>query len=195
MEWIAAAVVVVALVVYAMLVYNRLVRSRQLAAEGWSGIDVQLKRRADLVPNLVETVRGYAVHESELLARVTELRNQARAAPAGDAAARGAIEGMLSATIGRLVAVAENYPDLKANRNFLQLQEQLAGVESEIQLARRYYNGTVRDLNVLVESFPSNLVASSFGFAKREFFETGDEHDRAVPNVAFGATPAPREPA
>ncbi|MCO5101659.1 MAG: LemA family protein [Burkholderiaceae bacterium] len=190
MEWIAVAVVV-ALVVYAVLIYNRLVRSRQLAAEGWSGIDVQLKRRADLVPNLVETVRGYAGHERELLERVTELRNQARAAPAGDVAARGPIEGMLSATLGRLIAVAENYPDLKANQNFLQLQEQLASVESEIQLSRRYYNGTVRDLNVLVESFPSNLVASGFGFAKREFFETENESDRAVPNVSFGSPPPP----
>lgn len=194
MGWIAAAIIA-ALLIYAVLVYNRLVRSRQLAAEGWSGIDVQLKRRADLVPNLVETVRGYAVHERELLARVTELRNQARAAPAGDVAARGPIEGMLSTTLGRLIAVAENYPDLKANQNFLQLQEQLASVESEIQMARRYYNGTVRDLNVLVESFPSNLVASSFGFGKREFFETEDERDRAVPSVSFGSTPPPRETA
>jgi len=194
MEWLAVAVVV-ALVSYVVLVYNRLVRARQLAAEGWSGIDVQLKRRADLVPNLVETVRGYAVHERELLARVTELRNEARAAPADDVAARGRIEGMLSGTLGRLLAVAENYPDLKANRNFLQLQEQLAAIEGEIQMARRYYNGTTRDLNVLVESFPSNLVAGSFGFAQRAFFETEDERDRAVPDVSFAPAQPPRETA
>lgn len=192
MEWIAGAVVV-ALVAYVIVIYNRLVRRRQLAAEGWSGIDVQLKRRADLVPNLVETVRGYAVHERDLLARVTELRNQARAAPESDVAARGPLEGMLSSTLGRLLAVAENYPELKADRNFLQLQEQLAALESEIQMARRYYNGTVRELNVLVESFPSNLVANGFGFAKRAFFETESGHDRAVPSASF-ATPSPREP-
>lgn len=188
MEWIAAAVVI-ALIVYVVVIYNRLVRARQLAAEGWSGIDVQLKRRADLVPNLVETVGGYAVHERELLARVTELRNQARAAPAEDIAARGRIEGLLSGTLGRLLAVAENYPDLKANQNFLQLQEQLAAIEGDIQMARRYYNGTARELNVMVESFPSNLVAGGFGFGQRAFFETDDERDRAVPGVSFAPAP------
>lgn len=188
---VVVLIIVLALLVWAVLIYNRLVRSRQMAAEGWSGIDVQLKRRADLVPNLVETVRGYATHEQDLFTRVTELRNQARAAPAGDVAARAPIEGMLSATIGRLLAVAENYPQLKADGTFLQLQEQLATLENEIQMARRYYNGTARDLNVLIESFPSNLVASSFGFTKRDFFEIEDARDRAVPSVSFGTGTRP----
>lgn len=184
MGWIAALVIVVAVAGYVVALYNRLVRQRQMAEEGWSGIDVQLKRRADLVPNLVETVQGYAVHERELLQRVTEARQHAREVPAGDVAARAQAEGLLSGALGRLLAVVENYPDLKANQNFLQLQEQLAALEGEIQMARRYYNGATRDLNVLVESFPSNLVAGAFGFVKRAFFET-DDAGRAVPQVSF----------
>jgi LemA protein len=183
MTWIVA-LVVLALVGYGIALYNRLVRARQMAEEGWSGIDVQLKRRADLVPNLVETVQGYATHERELLQRVTEARNQARAVPPDDVAGRAQAEGLLSGALGRLLAIVENYPDLKANQNFLQLQDQLAGLEGEIQMARRYYNGATRDLNVLVESFPSNLVAGATGFAKRAFFET-DEASRAVPDVSF----------
>ena len=184
MAWIAALVIVVATLGYVVALYNRLVRQRQMAEEGWSGIDVQLKRRADLVPNLVETVQGYAVHERELLQRVTEARQHAREVPAGDVAARAQAEGLLSGALGRLLAVVENYPDLKANANFLQLQEQLAALEGEIQMARRYYNGATRDLNVLVESFPSNLVAGAFGFVKRAFFET-DNAGRGVPQVSF----------
>jgi LemA protein len=183
MAWIVA-LVVLALVGYAIVLYNRLVRSRQMAEEGWSGIDVQLKRRADLVPNLVETVQGYATHERGLLQRVTELRNQARAVSPDDVAGRAQVEGLLGGALGRLLAIVENYPDLKANQNFLQLQEQLATIENEIQMARRYYNGATRDLNVLVESFPSNLVAGWTGFVKRAFFET-DEASRAVPEVSF----------
>lgn len=183
MTWIIA-LVVLAVIGYGIVLYNRLVRARQMAEEGWSGIDVQLKRRADLVPNLVETVKGYATHERELLENVTELRNQARAAPAGDVAARSQIEGMLSGALGRLLAIVENYPDLKANQNFLALQESLQTVEHEIQMARRYYNGATRDLNVLVESFPSNLVAGAFGFVRRAFFET-DDAGRGVPQVSF----------
>jgi LemA protein len=184
MAWIVVAIVLVLVVGYVIALYNRLVRSRQMAEEGWSGIDVQLKRRADLVPNLVETVQGYATHERELLQRVTEARNQARAVPPDDVAARAQAEGLLSGALGRLLAIVENYPDLKANQNFLNLQEQLATIENEIQMARRYYNGAARELNVMVESFPSNLVAGSFGFVKRTFFETDDE-SRAVPKVAF----------
>jgi len=184
MAWIVVAIVLVLVVGYVIALYNRLVRSRQMAEEGWSGIDVQLKRRADLVPNLVESVQGYATHERELLQRVTEARNQARAVPPDDVAARAQAEGLLSGALGRLLAIVENYPDLKANQNFLNLQEQLATIENEIQMARRYYNGAARELNVMVESFPSNLVAGSFGFVKRAFFET-DEESRAVPKVAF----------
>lgn len=189
MGWMVLVAVLIALVAYVIVAYNRLVRARQMAEEGWSGIDVQLKRRADLIPNLVDTVKGYAQHERELLARVTELRNQARQVSADDVAARSQVEGLLSASLGRLMAVVENYPELKANQNFLQLQESLAAIEGEIQMARRYYNGATRELNVQVESFPSNFVARSFAFEKRAFFETHDEKDRAVPEVSFATQP------
>ncbi len=181
---VVVAVVVIVVLAYAVALYNRLVRSRQMAAEGWSGIDVQLKRRSDLVPNLVEAVKGYAGHERATLQEVTELRNQARAVPPDDVAGRARIEGLLSGAIGRLLAVVENYPDLKASQNFLQLQASLAAIEDEIQMARRYYNGATRELNVLVESFPSNLVAGMFGFSRRSFFET-DDASRAAPQVSF----------
>ena len=180
---VLAAIAAVAL--YAVTLYNRLVKNRQMSEEGWSGIDVQLKRRADLIPNLIETVKGYAGHERELLERVTELRAQVGKVPEGDVAERGKLEGLLSGAIGKLLAVVENYPELKANENFLELQETLGEVESEIQMSRRYYNGAVRNLNVMVESFPSNLVAGQFGFEKRVYFEIDDEADRAVPQVSF----------
>jgi LemA protein len=186
MTGIIVAIIVVAITVYLIATYNRLVRARQMADEGWSGIDVQLKRRADLIPNLVESVKGYAGHEQALLERVTELRNQARSLASGDVVARGAAEGLLSGAIGRLLAIVENYPDLKANQNFIDLQESLRTVENEIQMARRYYNGSARELNILVESFPSNLVAKVFGFVKKAFFEIDDAADRAVPKVSFG---------
>jgi LemA protein len=178
-------VVVAAIAAYVVYLYNRLVSSRQMSEEAWSGIDVQLKRRSDLIPNLVDTVKGYASHEKSVLEEVTELRNQARAAPPGDVQGRGKIEGALSMALGRLLAVAEAYPDLKANQNFLELQRQLSELESEIQMARRYYNGAVRNLNTMVESFPSNLVASQFSFEKREYFEIEEPGDRAVPKVSF----------
>jgi len=185
--WIVIAVIAI-VVVYGIILFNRLVKSRQMAGEGWSGIDVQLKRRADLVPNLVSTVKGYAAHERQVLEQATELRAAAGQVPEGDVAARARAEGELSAAIGRLMALAEAYPDLKASDNFLDLQQQLATIEDEIQMARRYYNGAARNLNVLVQSFPSNLVAGLFGFRQREFFEIADA-DRAVPEVAFkGAT-------
>ena len=182
--WIVIAALA-AVAVYVVTLYNRLVRTRQMSEEGWSGIDVQLKRRADLIPSLVESVKGYAGHERELLERVTQLRAQIGSVPEGDVAERGKLEGMLTGAIGRLLAVAENYPALKASENFLKLQEALADVENEIQMARRYYNGAVRNLNVMVESFPSNLVAGGFGFAKREYFEIDSDSDRAVPKVSF----------
>jgi len=180
--WIILAVAAV-VVVYAIVVFNSLVRMRQMANEGWSGIDVQLKRRSDLVPNLVESVKGYAAHEREVLQQVTELRGAARALPSDAVAARAQAEGALSAALGRLFAVAENYPDLKANANFLQLQQQLSDLENEMQMARRYYNGTVRNLNVLVQSFPSSLIAGLFGFTQRDYFEIADAGERAVPQV------------
>jgi LemA protein len=180
--WIILAVVA-AVVVYAIVVFNGLVRTRQMANEAWSGIDVQLKRRSDLVPNLVDSVKGYAAHERTVLEQVTELRNRARALPEGDIAARAKAEGALSAALGRLFALAENYPDLKASGNFLGLQQQLSDLENELQMARRYYNGAVRNLNVLVQSFPSNLIAGALGFAQRDYFELADAADRAAPQV------------
>lgn len=174
-----------AAVFFGILTYNKLVKLRQLVREGWSGIDVQLKRRADLIPNLLETVKGYVTHERETLEAVTEAR--AAVQNAGDASPqeRGKLEGILSGALGRLFAVAEDYPDLKADSSFLEFQEALQQVEEEIQLARRYYNGTVRNLNVTVESFPSNIVANMFSFSQEEYFELENEMDRAVPNVSF----------
>jgi LemA protein len=180
-------VVVAAVVVYAIVVFNGLVRTRQMANEAWSGIDVQLKRRSDLVPNLVEAVKGYAAHERGVLQEVTELRGAARALPSGDVAARAQAEGALSAALGKLFAVAENYPDLKASSNFLELQQQLSDLENELQMARRYYNGTVRNLNVLAQSFPSNLLAGLFGFAARDYFELSDAGERGAPQVELAS--------
>ncbi|MDB5522739.1 MAG: LemA family protein [Rhizobium sp.] len=177
------AIAIVAVV--AVFLYNGLVRARQMAEEAWSGIDVQLKRRADLIPNLIETVKGYATHEKSTLEEIVELRNRAQAVPSGDVAARGIAEGMLSQALGRVMAIAEAYPDLKASQNFSELQQSLDGIESEIQMARRYYNGSARDLNIKVESFPSNLLAGPFGFQKKTFFEIDNPADRAVPAVKF----------
>jgi LemA protein len=175
-----------AVVVYAAVLFNRLVRARQMANEGWSGIDVQLKRRADLVPNLVDTVKGYAAHERGLFQEITELRNQANALPRDDVEGRARAEGALSMALGRLFALVENYPDLKASANFLELQQELSRLETDIQMARRYYNGAVRNLNILVESVPSNLVARLFGFGQRAFFELADAAERAAPRVQMG---------
>jgi len=163
--------------------YNRLVRSRQMTQEGLSGIDVQLKRRADLIPNLLEAVKGYMGHERQVLERVTELRT--KSLQAGSVAEKGQVEGMLTEALRTLFAVAENYPDLKASQNFMELQQSLADIEEQIQLSRRYYNGAARNLNILVESFPSNIVARMFGFTQVEYFELEDQGDRAVPRVSF----------
>jgi LemA protein len=182
--YIALAVAVIVFL-YVIFIYNGLVRSRQMAEEAWSGIDVQLKRRADLIPNLVETVKGYAAHEKSTFEEVVKLRNQAQAVPAGDVAGRAQAEGLLGQALGKLFALAEAYPDLKANQNFVELQKSIETIEGEIQMSRRYYNGAARELNVKVESFPSNLVAGQFGFAKRDYFEITNEADRAVPTVKF----------
>jgi LemA protein len=182
--WVLLAIIV-AVVVWAITLYNRLVRQRQMAREGWSGIDVQLKRRSDLIPNLVETVKGYATHEASTLERVIALRNAATAVPADDIAGRARAEGALSAALGKLFALAENYPDLKASANFLELQGAVERTENDLQMARRYYNGAARDLNVAVESFPSNLIAGRFGFTAMPFFEIEDPADRQVPKVSF----------
>ena len=164
-------------------IYNRLVRNQNLVREAWSGIDVQLKRRADLIPNLVKTVQGYMGHEQRVLEKVTELRSQSlQAASPGE---RARAEGMLGAALGNLLAVAENYPDLKASQNFLDLQSALAGIEEQLQLARRYYNGAARDLNILIDSFPSNLIARWFQFQPVEYFEIEAPQDRVLPEVDF----------
>jgi LemA protein len=176
--------IVVAALAYAVVLFNRLVQSRQMANEAWSGIDVQLKRRSDLIPNLVDIVKVYAAHERSALDEVTRLRGAARALPEGDVAGRAQAEGALSLALGRLFALAENYPDLKASGNFLDLQRQLSALEDDLQMARRYYNGTVRNVNTLVQSFPSNLVAGRFGFSERDYFEISDAAERAVPRVS-----------
>ena len=182
--WVILSVVAV-VVIYAIAIFNRLVRTRQMANEAWSGIDVQLKRRSDLVPNLVDTVKGYAAHERSVVEEVTQLRGAARAIPEGDVAARAQAEGALSVGLGKLFALAENYPDLKASANFLDLQKQLSDLENDLQMARRYYNGAVRNQNVLVQSFPSNVLAGMFGFGPRDFFELSNESEREAPQVSL----------
>ena len=180
--WVIS-IVAAAVVIYAIITFNSLVRTRQMANEAWSGIDVQLKRRSDLVPNLVDAVKGYAGHERSVLEEVTKLRGAARALPDNDVASRAQAETALSLALSKLVALAENYPDLKASQNFLELQQQLSQLETELQMARRYYNGTVRNQNVLVQSFPSNVIAGLFGFSQRQYFEVSNDAERAVPTV------------
>lgn len=178
-------VLVILVGLYAITIYNKLVKTRQMVEEGWSGIDVQLKRRANLIPNLVETVKGYVSHERETLEKVTEMRARAASASSGGAAERAQAEGKLSKALVNLMAVAENYPDLKASDNFQNLQSELSKAEDDIQLARRYYNGTVRNLNTMIDQFPSNIVAGFFSYAKKDYFELDNEEDRATPKVSF----------
>jgi LemA protein len=184
MGWIILLLVVGA-AGYAIFVYNNLIKNRQLGQEAWSGIDVQLKRRTDLIPNMLETVKGYMGHERETLEAVVKARADATAAANGTPEQRAAAEGILSGALGKLLAIAEAYPDLKANTTFLEFQEALQTVEDEIQLSRRYYNGAARNLNIAVESFPSNVVANAFKFEKMEYFELENAADRAVPSVKF----------
>jgi len=171
------------IVVWALVTYNRLVRLRVSADEGESEIDVQLKRRHDLIPNLVETVKGYAGHERETLQRVTDARGAAISAKGPQE--RGAAEGALSQALGRLLAVSEAYPDLKANQNFLELQRELTATEDRIQAARRFYNTQVEALNTKIQSLPSKIVANMGNFSEREFFELEDRADAEVPSVTF----------
>jgi LemA protein len=187
--WVIS-IVAAAVAIYAIIIFNSLVRTRQMANEAWSGIDVQLKRRSDLVPNLVDAVKGYAGHERSVLEEVTKLRGAARALPDNDVASRAQAETALTLALSKLVALAENYPDLKASQNFLELQQQLSRLETELQMARRYYNGTVRNQNVLVQSFPSNVIASLFGFSQRQYFEISNDAERATPTVNLQPPPA-----
>lgn len=175
--------IVIILGMYTMSVYNRLVRLRNLVQEAWSSIDVMLKKRHDLIPNLIETVKGYATHEKETLENVTRARTQALSATTVEM--KETAEKNLSQAMMNLFAVAEQYPDLKANTNFQQLQSELSAVESDIEKSRRYYNGTVRENNTAVESFPSNVVAGMFSFKKSPFFELTNAAEREVPSVKF----------
>jgi len=175
--------IVILIVLWLISTFNGLVKLKNRAKEAWADIDVQLKRRYDLIPNLVETVKGYAGHERELFEKVTEARS--RAMGARTIKERGEAENVLSGTLKTLFAVAENYPELKASVNFLELQRELTDTEDKIQAARRFYNGNVRDLNISIESFPTNLIASVFGFGKMELFEISETTEREAPKVSF----------
>lgn len=175
-------VIAVLIVFWIVLAYNSLVVLKNRTKEAWSDIDVQLKRRYDLIPNLVETVKGYASHERELLEKVTQARAQAIGAKGMQEKADA--ENMLSATLKSLFAVTENYPDLKASQNFLELQRELSDTENKIQAARRFYNTNVRDLNIKIESFPTNVMAGTFGFKQMELFEVAANEKEPV-KVAF----------
>lgn len=182
MTYLILAVILIA-VIFVVYLYNGLVTLNNKVKEGWADIETQLKRRYDLIPNLVETVKGYSGFEASTLAKVTEMRTKAMQSTS--LAEKAESENGLSETLKSLFAVAENYPDLKANQNYLELQKTLKEVEEHLQLARRYYNGTVRDFNTKIEVFPNNMLASKLGFAKAEFFETKDEAEKENVKVDF----------
>src|SRR3982751_3160641 len=184
--WIVLGVLVL-LLLYAAGLYNRLGRLRALVKEGFSGLTVQLRRRADLIPNLVEAVKGYATHEREVFEEVSA--NRSKALSAGSVQATAQADAQMTGMLGRLFAVAEAYPELKANTNFLQLQDQLANIEGELQSARRYYNATVRDLNSTIQSFPPVLIARPMGFSEEPFYQDDDPSIQSAPKVSF-ARPA-----
>ena len=178
---IIAIIVIIAFA--AVGIYNGLIKLRNTSEQAWSDVDVQLKRRYDLIPNLVETVKGYASHEKETFEKVVQARNQAMGASSPGEKAQA--ENFLQSTLKSLFALAEAYPELKANQNFLDLQDELSNIEEQIQLARRYYNAVVRDLNTKIESVPSNIVANMFHFEKREYFELDSEEQIETPKVDF----------
>ena len=183
--WIVLGVIA-AIVIWLIAVYNGLVSLRQRTNQAFADIDVQLKQRHDLIPNLVETVKGYAAHEKETLDAVVQARNAA--VNAHGPAQQGAAEGVLGAALGRLFALAEAYPDLKANTNFLQLQEQLGDVENKLAAARRFFNNAVSEFNAAIQAFPAMLFARQMGFGEREFFDVGDDARKqldAPPSVKF----------
>jgi len=169
--------------IFFIATYNGFISLINRSKEAWSDIDIQLKRRYDLIPNLVETVKGYATHERELLEKVAEARS--RAMQAQGLKEKGEAENVLSGTLKSLFAVSENYPDLKASTNFLELQRELTDTEDKIQAARRFYNGNVRDLNIKVESFPSNVIASMFNFKKMDLFEIENKEEKEPVQVKF----------
>ncbi len=180
--YILLAILVLALL-WAIAAYNGFIKKVNRTDEAWSDIDVQLKRRYDLIPNLVDTVKGYAKHEAGTFEKVTEARSQAMNAQGAEAQAQA--ENMLSGALKSLFALSENYPDLKANQNFLELQRELSDTENKIQAARRFYNGNVRDLNTAIQSFPGNIIAGMFKFNVREFFELEDEAAKEPVKVSF----------
>jgi LemA protein len=184
--WIVLLAVILLVVFGGIASYNRFVSQRNLVRDAWANIDTELRRRYDLIPNLVETVKGYASHEREVFENVTKARAMATAAT-GSPAEQAAAEGPLVAALRQLFAIAENYPDLKANQNFLALQAELSNTEDRLQTARRFYNSNVRDYNRRVQSFPSNVVARSFGFTEEQFFEVDEalRGDAGVPHVDF----------
>lgn len=180
--WVLLIAVAV-LALWAVGIYNGLVTLKNRVDEAWSDIDVQLKRRYDLIPNLVNTVKGYATHEKELFEKVTQARAQAMGAQ--NPAEKAEAENMLSGTLKSLFAVSENYPDLKANQNFLELQRELTDTEDKIQASRRFYNGNVRDINIKLEVFPDMIIANMLGFKKREFFEITNVVEKEPVQVKF----------
>lgn len=171
-------IILAVVIIWVIAIYNGLIRLRNRVDEAWSDIDVQLKRRYDLIPNLVNTVKGYAAHEKEVFEKVTEART--RAMEAGSTHEKAQAENMLSQTLKSLFAVAESYPDLKANQNFLELQRELTDTEDKIQAARRFYNGNVRDFNTNIQVFPNNIIAGMLKFVEREFFEANEEEKGPV---------------
>src|SRR3989338_2855989 len=177
--WLILAV----FIIWLISLYNSLIRLRNQAEEGWSDIDLQLKRRYDLIPNLVQTVKGYAKHEEGVFTKVTEARTLAMSATGAEA--KGQAENMLTGALKSLFAVAESYPDLKASANFAKLQDELSDTENKIQAARRFYNGIVRDFNTKIQTFPNHLVANMFKFMKREFFEIENEAEKQNAKVQF----------
>lgn len=182
MAWILLGIVVV-IALFAIGVYNGLIGLKNKVDEAWADIETQLKRRYDLIPNIVETVKGYAGHEKSTLENVTKARTAAMSA--GSFADKAQAENALSGTLKSLFALSENYPDLKANQNFLDLQQTLKDVEDHLQLSRRYYNATVRDFNTKIEVFPNNLLVGMLGFKKRDFFQTDSEEERQNVKVSF----------
>ncbi|HWV55790.1 LemA family protein [Pseudorhodoplanes sp.] len=181
MTYLAAAILV-AVLIYGVVIFNGLVRRRNLVREGWSGIDVQLRRRTDLVPGLVETVKAYAAHERKLFEDIAAIR--AASIAASNVKTQQDTERALEGALSKLIALKEAYPNLKADQNFLKLQEQLAEIEDHLQMARRYYNGAVRDLNIAIQSFPNVMIARPLGFTEADFFEL-DGAGRVLPNVSF----------
>jgi LemA protein len=181
------AVVVLLVVLWGVFTYNGLVRLRNLVQEAWKQIDVELTRRHDLIPNLVETVKGYASHERETLDAVVRAR-AAATAPGSSVSEQAEQEGELSRALGRLMAITEAYPDLKANQNFMALQGELTQTEDRIAAGRRFYNANVRELNTKVESVPSNIIAGMFNFDRADYFEVEDQAARSAPQVSFGSS-------